>query len=142
MLTLWLNACFGSRYAGFSAVPFSCVWHWRTNVVGLTLASRSRVFLIQRGECIVWRRPILSELIFSDNDTEGKVLVHVLMDSSKGWESDNRIRKEMYTLALLSPSETWYGTGSRCEQPQSLMVSSKCVTFPCVVSVSHSCSLV
>jgi hypothetical protein len=132
---------FGSSSSCFSALPFSCVWHWRSNVVGLTLASRSSQSLVQKGQYIVWRRPILSELNFSEDYSGGKVLVHVLMDSSNGWESDNRIRKEMYTLALLSPSETWHGTGSGCEQPQSLMVSSKCVTFPCVVSVSHSCSL-
>ena len=141
LLTLWFNASSDSRYEGFWVVPFCCVWHWRTNVVGLTLKSRSRQFLVQKGEFVVCRRPILSELTFSEDNSGGKVLVHVLMDSSKGWESDNRIRKEMYSLSLLSPSEMWYGTGSRCEQPQSLMVSSKCVTFPCLVTVSHSCSL-
>ena len=63
----------------------------RTNVVGLTLTSRSRQILGQSGEYIIWLRPTLSELSFSEDNIGGKFLVHVLMDSSKGWESDNRI---------------------------------------------------
>jgi hypothetical protein len=125
-----------ASYTKLSALPFACVWHWRTNVVGLTLASRSKHVLVQRGDYLLWRRHILSELNFSEDNSGGKVLSHVLMDSSKGWTSNSRIRKEVYTLALLSPSETWHGTGSGCEQPATLMVSAKCVTFPWVVSVS------
>lgn len=126
-----------ASYTQLWALPFACIWHWRTNVVGLTLSSRSRHVMLLRGGYLSWRRPILSELNFSMDNSGGKVLAHVLMDSSKRWTSNNRIRKEMYTLALLSPSETWHGTGSGCEQSASLMLSAKCVTFPCVVSVSR-----
>ena len=123
------------------AVPFACIWHWRTNVVGLTLSSSSQHVLIDRGNYPVWHIPIYSSIYFAVNNTGGKLLAHILSDSAREWKSQhqNRIRKEVYTLALLSPSETMNGAHSGCEQPSSLMVSSKCVTFPSVFSVSFSC---
>jgi len=118
------------------AKPFACIWHWRTNVVGLMLATRSQQILLERSDVAVWQIPIYSSLYFAQDGGGGKLLVHVLSDSAREWKSrhQNRIRKEVYQLALLSPSETLNGAG--CEQPSSLMVSSKCVTFPSVSSVS------
>lgn len=118
------------------AVPFCCIWHWRTNVVGLTLKARLQQIFVERGGRQVWRVPIYSYLYFARDFEGSKLLAHVLSDSAREWKSQhqNRIRKEVYALALLSPSETLKLSG--CQEPSSLMVSSKCVTFPVVSNVS------
>ena len=118
------------------AMPFCCIWHWRTNVLGLTLKTRMQQIFVERGGRQVWRVPIYSYLYFAQDFQGSKLLAHVLSDSAREWKSQhqNRIRKEVYAMALLSPSETLEISG--CQEPSSLMVSSKCVTFPVVSNVS------
>ena len=77
-------------------------------------------------------------LLYFARDFEGsKLLAHVLSDSAREWKSQhqNRIRKEVYALALLVAVGNALKLSSGCQEPSSLMVSSKCVTFPVVSSV-------
>lgn len=121
-----------------TARPFSCCWHWRTNVVGLILKCSSRHLLMERDGARVWQIPIYSQFYFARDFNGGSWLIHLLSDSARDWKShfQNRIRKEVYEMALLSPSNSLADVSFGCREPSSLMISQKCVTYPTVSSVS------
>jgi len=102
--------------------PFVCLWNWRTNIEGLTVAlSRTHKVLHASGQSLISR-------LFFVKDTRGnRNIAHGI--ASVGQRSC-RIRKELYETAILSPpADTCFG-GTRIRQSNSLLLSSSSVSYP------------
>jgi hypothetical protein len=117
--------------------PFSCVWNWRTNTVGLTIKSRSHVVVAQTasGELLA-SQLAMARLKFCSGVSGGRKLVHwsSLLESS--WESDHRIRKGVYDVATLSPPDTINHPRNEFRVSSPLIMGSKSVSFPVYYNVS------
>lgn len=114
------------------ARPYVCVWHWQSNVLGLTLVSR--------GDCRSCLPPsrFVSRLYFSYDKQRGNQLVHVITRLRKESFSNSHMRKEIHSVGVLSPSEAFHQSACDIQEGSSLMLSSSSVTFPFVSSVSVS----
>jgi hypothetical protein len=122
--------------------PFSCVWNWRTNTVGLTIKSRSRVVVTHSVSGVLLALQLaMAQLKFCSGVGGGRKLVHwsSLLESS--WESDHRIRKGVYDVATLSPPDTINQPRNEFRLSSPLIMGSKSVSFPVYYNVS-SCSAI
>jgi hypothetical protein len=102
--------------------PFVCIWDWRTNIEGLTVApSGSHQLFRTRDMSLVSR-------IFFAKDKHGRRKVsHVIASVGR---RPCRIRKELYETGILSPPTDTYFHGARMRQANSLLLSSSSVSYP------------
>lgn len=121
-----------------SVQPFSCVWNWRTNTLGLTIKSRSRIAVSQNvsGDLLA-SQSAMSQLKFCSDSAGGeRLLVHLFSLVGPSWEVDHRIRKGVYDLATISPPDTINQPRNEFRLPSPLILGSKSVSFPVYYNVS------
>lgn len=121
-----------------SVQPFSCVWNWRTNTVGLTIKCRSRIEVSQdESGNFSASQSAMAQLKFCSDSANGKrKLVHLFSLIGPSWDMDHRIRKGAFDLATISPPDTISQTRNGFYLPSPLILGSKSVSFPVYYNVS------
>jgi hypothetical protein len=102
--------------------PFVCIWNWRTNIEGLTIAPSSSHKII--------RTPgvsLVSRLFFVKDERGRSKFCHII--ASVG-QRPSRIRKELYETGILSPPSDTYFHATRIREANSLLLSSSSVSYP------------
>ena len=100
----------GDDGTGRQSHGFSCVWNWRTNVLGLTLQHNGP-------------ENIPAAFCFAQDGKDRRSLVHI---QSSGRRT---VRKHCLPVGLLSPPETRFHPGC-CDESSNLLLCEKSVRFP------------